>query len=60
MILPFAAERRHSNKAANLLIRQFQNTVQNQNTLLLGGQTGKGIRHKLIVDILSLGYLSTV
>ena len=33
------------------MVRQFQDTMQDQNALLLGGQTGKGIRHKLVVDM---------
>ena len=50
MILPFAAAR-HSNKAANLLIRQVQNKMQNQYTLRLNRQTGEGISHKLVFDM---------
>ena len=41
----------HLHKAADLMVRQFQDTMQDQNALLLGGQTGKGIRHKLVVDM---------
>lgn len=37
--------------AADLAVSQFQNTVQNQNTLLHAGRRGKGFGHKLIVDM---------
>ena len=40
----------HPNEAANLTVCHIQNTVQNQNALLLFRQAGKGVGHKLIVD----------
>ena len=41
----------HSHKAADLLIWQVQNKMQDQNTLLLNRQTGEGISHKLVFDM---------
>ena len=40
----------HPNEVADLAICHFQNTVQDQNALLLFRQAGKGVGHKLIVD----------
>ena len=33
------------------MIRQVQNKMQDQNTLLLNGQAGEGISHKLVFDM---------
>jgi hypothetical protein len=39
-----------ANEGADLAVRQIQNTVQDQNTLLCAGQLGKDFGHKLVVD----------
>ena len=48
---PLNGAARHSSKAADLLIRQVQSKMQDQNTLLLNGQTGESVGHKLIFNM---------
>ena len=50
----------HSHEAADLAIRHFQNTVQNQNALFLFRQAGESLGHKLIVNQQIISYLRTV
>ena len=40
----------HSHEAADLAVSQFQDTMQNQNALLLLRQTGESLGHKLVVN----------
>ena len=40
----------HSHKTADLTVCQLQHTIQDQNTLLLFWQTGKGVGHQFVTD----------
>ena len=41
----------HSHEAADFSVGHIQNTVQDQNALLLLRQTGESLGHKLVVDM---------